>query len=438
MHSSSQLLSLLTNIILATAALHPDLATAFVSNNNNPCRTATTITSRSLTFSSRQHRHLQSSASADDFAAFEASLVEEEVEQPKRSSSSSPTVKKSKTWQNDLEDFVDPSTPISERQTLLTNLLSANQDIRSSVESAILGRSIDPLLTPRGKRFQEGFRAVARQITSDILPELVQQNRNVVGNPAVSQRDLEKAGNRIFNALQNRFQTNMEMMQSDIQNDPLRSIPQRISKQSRGILKEASNVFSETPAGLKEPSHTVVLETADYEIRDYQAYRVATTNIVNAEDAEDNKGADLARNGAAFNTLAAYVFGANQEGLTIEMTTPITTTSSGEMRFYMDGYTPDPLKQDEGTNAYEKPGSILLQEIPPARLAVRRFAGFATKGEVTRQKQALLAALAMDSVELDVPHGATVPHVVFQYNPPYTLPVLRRNEIAVAVDATMN
>ncbi|KAL3902532.1 MAG: hypothetical protein SGARI_005791 [Bacillariaceae sp.] len=39
----------------------------------------------------------------------------------------------------------------------------------------------------------------------------------------------------------------------------------------------------------------------------------------------------------------------------------------------------------------------------------------------------------MDGVELDVPHGAIVPHVVFQYNPPYTLPIVRRNEIAVPV-----
>lgn len=303
---------------------------------------------------------------------------------------------------------------------------------------------IDPLLTPRGKRIREGSRAVARQITSDILPELVQQNRNAVSSgtvppfpplPAVTQKDLEKAGNRMFNALQSRFQTDLETMQSDIQNDPLRSIPERISKQSREILKEASNVFSETPSGLKEPAYTVVLETADYEIRDYEAYKVATTNIVDAEDEVDQN--DLAQSGVAFNTLVAYMFGANQQGVNLEMTTPITTTSSGEMRFYLDGPAPDPLKQDESASAYERPGSILLQEIPPARLAVRRFSGFSTKGEVARQKQALLAALAIDDVELDVPHGATVPHVVFQYNPPYTIPVLRRNEIAVAVSSTL-
>ena len=45
----------------------------------------------------------------------------------------------------------------------------------------------------------------------------------------------------------------------------------------------------------------------------------------------------------------------------------------------------------------------------------------------------LLTALQLDDVALDVPHGQTVGHVIFQYNPPYTLPALRRNQIAVPV-----
>jgi hypothetical protein len=43
----------------------------------------------------------------------------------------------------------------------------------------------------------------------------------------------------------------------------------------------------------------------------------------------------------------------------------------------------------------------------------------------------------MDGVELDVPHGAVVPHVIFQYNPPYTIPMVRRNEIAIPVQPSM-
>ena len=81
----------------------------------------------------------------------------------------------------------------------------------------------------------------------------------------------------------------------------------------------------------------------------------------------------------------------------------------------------------------ESSNAVELVDIPPARLAVRKFTGFVTDGEVARQKDVLLQALEMDGVELDVAHGAIVPYVVFQYNPPYTLPMVRRNEIAVPV-----
>ena len=344
---------------------------------------------------------------------------------------------------------------------------------------------IDPLLTPRGKRLREGSRAVARQLTSDILPELLpppttasspKKPLSAQGGssflppppplPPLDPQDLEKVGNRVFNALQNRLQDGFKTMQSDMQNEPWKRIPERLTQQSRDLLKEANNIFAETPEGLQEPPYTVVQQGPDYEIRQYEAYQVASTtmgsgSIGNDKDKEDaeplpsNQDSTSdpyspAQNGAAFNTLAAYLFGANKEGVSMEMTTPVTTTMSGEMRFYLgpryDGSStsttplspPEPLAQDESsTNEYwyglDKPGQILIQDIPPARLAVRRFTGFATKGEVMRQKNALLAGLALDGVELDVPHGSTVPHVVFQYNPPYTLPVLRRNEIAVAV-----
>ena len=62
-----------------------------------------------------------------------------------------------------------------------------------------------------------------------------------------------------------------------------------------------------------------------------------------------------------------------------------------------------------------------------------KFTGFATEGEVERQKDALMSSLAIDGIEIDVEHGSIVPHVVLQYNPPYTIPILRRNEIGIPV-----
>lgn len=281
----------------------------------------------------------------------------------------------------------------------------------------LLFSQIDPLLTPTGRKLRTGTRAVARQLRSDILPSLASQRA-----PSLPSMDWSKIGVRFFNAVQKQVIQGIETALSDLSNPG--NIPNRLSQQTSDLIKEASNIFSETPIGLKEPSYTVIKQTDDYEIRDYARYKVASVNL---------DATDVGQTTAGFNTLAAYIFGANRGNQVLEMTTPVMTTMSGEMRFYLaSDSVPDPLAFDESKNVYEQ-DRIFLSDIPAARLAIRRFTGFVTDGEVMRQKQALLTALALDGVELDVPHGQTVGHVVFQYNPPYTLPVLRRNELAVAV-----
>jgi SOUL heme-binding protein len=244
--------------------------------------------------------------------------------------------------------------------------------------------------------------------------------------------DLSKVGDRLFSLAQRQFQRGLDEISRDLA-DPSR-IPDRVSKQAAELVRETLNVFAETPIDLKEPSYRVVMTTNDYEIRDYDTYRVASTRASADEGSSSGSSSAVdswAQDGAAFATLASYVLGGNQESQVLEMTTPVTTTMTGEMRFYLA--VPDdrdaPMPMDSSTAA----SAVEIQTLPPARLAVRKFPGFVTDGEVSRQKQALLTALELDGIELDVRHGQTVPHVIFQYNPPYTVPVLRRNEIAVPV-----
>lgn len=280
---------------------------------------------------------------------------------------------------------------------------------------------IDGLLTPTQKKLQDGTRAVARQITNDILPSL--------GNmPPPSLPDMQllpKIGSRVLEALGNQAKNTLKDFQGDLA-DPSR-IPQRLTQQTEDLLQEARNVFLETPQGLQGPAYSVLRSSAEYELRDYEGYTVASTAMVPLGEALTP--ASTMAPGAAFNALAAYLFGANQAGTAMDMTTPVTTTSLGEMRFYLSGPNiPAPL--DESMYAT---GAVNIVEIPPARLAVRKFTGFVTEGEVGRQKDVLLGNLALDGIDIDVPHGAKVPHVIFQYNPPYTVPMIRRNEIAVPV-----
>lgn len=339
----------------------------------------------------------------------------------------------STTWQESLEMLLDPSTPSVKRQILLSDLVSANQDIRNDVQSALKDRKIDSLLTPTGKKLQDGTRAVARQITTDILPSIAAAASS--NKPPAVAEDLPnlvpKIGSRILDAVSNQAKKQLETLQADLA-DPTR-IPERITKQTADLATEAKNVFLETPQGLVGPDYTVVSSSkAGYEIRDYEAYNVASTSM--SKVGEPFSVDDITKGGAAFNTLAAYLFGANDEGKVMDMTTPVSTTSLGEMRFF--------LKKNEGSEfpiplspegLFNEQGAVKIMEIPPTRLAVAKFTGFVTEGEVSRQKDALLSSLAIDGVEVDTPHGSVIPHIIFQYNPPYTIPMIRRNEIAVPV-----
>lgn len=302
------------------------------------------------------------------------------------------------------------------------------------MQTALSERKIDPILTPTGKKLQDGTRAVARQITTDILPSLAEIASQSPSSATKNLQELPslfpKVGERVLDAVRNTAKKNLELLQGDLA-DP-RRIPKRLSKQRADIEAEVRNIFLETPENLSEPEYTVVETGVGYEIREYAGYTAAATSMSKLE--ENFSLSDITSGGAAFNALAAYLFGANEEELGMEMTVPVTTTSAGEMRFYLKrddiAEFPAPLAQE---NALNEKGAVKIIDVSPARLAVSRFTGFVTDGEVARQKDALLSALAADGVDLDVPHGSVVPYFVFQYNPPYTIPIVRRNEIAIPV-----
>ena len=201
-------------------------------------------------------------------------------------------------------------------------------------------------MTPTGKRLQDGTRAVVRQIANDILPTLRDSPQSFL---TPSPANLEKVGTKLFDVVSNQLQKTIEDFQDDM-SDPITKIPQRLSQQREDLAKEARNIFLETPEGLQEPAYTVVASTDVYEIRDYEAYTVASTVM--------EEGEDLATTGSAFNTLAAYLFGANKESKSMTMTTPVATTSLGEMRFYLDETSiPEPLEEGESSSSSQTPES---------------------------------------------------------------------------------
>jgi hypothetical protein len=71
-----------------------------------------------------------------------------------------------------------------------------------------------------------------------------------------------------------------------------------------------------------------------------------------------------------------------------------------------------------------------LVELPAQHIAVRRFTGLRGKGVEARQEKALRDRLASTG------WTATGPAVTWVFDPAWTLPFLRRNEIAIPVEKT--
>jgi hypothetical protein len=186
-------------------------------------------------------------------------------------------------------------------------------------------------------------------------------------------------------------------------------------------------------SGTKEPAYEVVASPGeDIEIRRY-AERLAADVVVDEADEEE------ARN-AGFRRLAAFIFakdrpgepvamtapvGQAREGPRIDMTAPVAQADAGaerwRIRFFMpSAYTrqtlPEPLD----------PG-IEIVEVPAQTMAVLRFSGSRAPDAVQAATQRLRHSLQDGAWR---PVGAPL---AWFYDPPWTLPFLRRNEVAVEV-----
>ena len=187
--------------------------------------------------------------------------------------------------------------------------------------------------------------------------------------------------------------------------------------------------------GTEEPAHRTEKLTDEVEIRHYDARIAAQTTVTADEEAARNMG---------FRRLARYIFGANRvrekiamtapvaqeptrnRGEKIAMTAPVTQESAGSnewvIRFFMPSdKTMDVLPEPDDAD-------IALVTVPPQTIAVRRFNGRPDARAVAVQTEKLINTLR------DFGFETTDKPAAWFYDPPWTVPLLRRNEIAVPVE----
>eukprot|EP01018_Ginkgo_biloba_P013234 Gb_05440 [translate_table: standard] len=128
-------------------------------------------------------------------------------------------------------------------------------------------------------------------------------------------------------------------------------------------------------------------------------------------------------------TTPVFVQKTQPEGETMEMTTPVITKQAQDqgkwqMSFLMPSkYGADlPLPKDP---------SVSIKKIPKKFVAVTAFSGFVTDEEVRTRESKLRAALSKDT-QVQVKENALIE--VAQYNPPFSPPFMRRNELFLEVE----
>ncbi|PIT75518.1 hypothetical protein B9Z42_08465 [Limnohabitans sp. B9-3] len=195
----------------------------------------------------------------------------------------------------------------------------------------------------------------------------------------------------------------------------------------------------------EEPRYDVRIAQGPFELRHYAPTLIAETVVDGDMDAASGKG---------FRLIADYIFGNNraagsQQAAKIAMTAPVTMEPQSSKIAMTAPVTIEP--QSGNTAMVEanqwrihfvmpsqytlanipKPNNsaVTLRELPHKYFVVYRYSGFNTQAGVQEKTNETLAWAKQQSLQvIGTPQ-------LSRYDPPWTLPMFRRNEIMVEVAA---
>lgn len=207
-------------------------------------------------------------------------------------------------------------------------------------------------------------------------------------------------------------------------------------------------------AGTEQPPYEVVGRVGEAEIRRYAPQIAAEAVVEGPVETARNEG---------FRRVAGYIFGDNTAKASVAMTAPVVQgreAAGGSQSIAMTApvvqaragrsesiaMTSPVVQQPAGAETWSiqfimpskytmetlpQPNDprVRLVEIPARTFAVVRFSGLGKADAVARHEKALDASLAGSAWR------ASGEPVTWYYDPPWTVPFLRRNEVARPVEA---
>ena len=160
----------------------------------------------------------------------------------------------------------------------------------------------------------------------------------------------------------------------------------------------------------EEANYEIVKENKIYEIRKYPNRLVIETNSIQ---------------GNGFRKLFNYISGNNKDNEEIKMTVPVTQEiKNGNMT--MQFYLPSKFNKDNAPKPSNSEIQILT--IKGGYYAVIKYSGRSSDRNFLKNKETLEKELKKDNITI------LSPPIRASYNSPFTLPILRRNEVMYRVD----
>ncbi|WP_201603350.1 SOUL family heme-binding protein [Psychrobacter immobilis] len=211
-------------------------------------------------------------------------------------------------------------------------------------------------------------------------------------------------------------------------------------KKATYLLLSGSLLTSGAAMATEEPNYTVLSQMDDFELRRYDKQLVAQTLVSGDQDSASREG---------FKVLADYIFGNNTAATggssKISMTAPVTMqpnnkkSDSESQKIAMTA--PVSMQQDDGKwrvqftmpskytmQTLPKPNNpnITITEVPAQTYGVIKFSGLAGSKKVATKTEELQSWMQTQNLTI------TGEPELARYNPPWTLPFLRRNEVMIA------
>lgn len=191
---------------------------------------------------------------------------------------------------------------------------------------------------------------------------------------------------------------------------------------------------------IEEPKYQVLKMESPYEIRLYEPMIIAEVNVEGDRDVASNRG---------FRLIADFIFG-NNEGkgqisekismtapVTIEpqkiaMTAPVTIESTGQSKDNQTWRVHFVMPSEYTMQSLPKPknNQVQIREIPSKQFAVYRYSGLNGEEKISNNIKELVNWINRQGLKI-VGNAQLA-----RYNPPWTLPPFRRNEILIEISPT--